>query len=203
MVFFVPLFHLARGTKFYRRTNSRQRRRRNKIRSTKSCFISLAFSQNSVIKFQGNKKNNFLAKYWKRFSRETKQNSVCYIDRRRRREITDFFAMRTRVLAYDPPCKANRTVIFPPSQYADGNWAELNNFILSLCLRWMILIQSGKDGSSFSSLKWNISYYLVSLHHDAIECFKLALPATHETHRDYEFLMFQQQYVLQKNVVAE
>lgn len=34
------------------------------------------------------------------------------------------------------------------------------------------------------------------------EGFKLA-PATHEIHKDYEFLMFQQQYVLQKNVVAE
>lgn len=36
----------------------------------------------------------------------------------------------------------------------------------------------------------------------ATEGFKLA-PASHEIHKDYEFLMFQQQYVLQKNVVAE
>lgn len=36
----------------------------------------------------------------------------------------------------------------------------------------------------------------------ATEGSKLA-PAFREIHKDYEFLMFQQQYVLQKNVVAE
>lgn len=61
----------------------------------------------------------------------------------------------------------------------------------SFCLRWMILIQSGKDVSTIP-----MEHKLVSLHHST-ENFKLA-PATCEIHKDYEFLMFQQQYVLQK-----
>lgn len=54
-----------------------------------------------------------------------------------------------------------------------------------------------KDAFSFSSPEHTLVSLLC-----ATANFKLA-PTTREIHKDYEFLMFQQQYVLEKNVVVE
>lgn len=60
---------------------------------------------------------------------------------------------------------------------------------------------------SFQSARFSFpsKHKLVRVSFLHVENFQIRPPAIHEIHKDYEFLMFQQQYVLRggKNVVVE